>query len=190
MPVCVHIFVYLSVWIHVCVLDCVSVQGYTHLWTHKHTYLYVFMFVVSGHMSACVETGFCLCVCLLSIDLAICVTVFQHVGMSVNSCLRICMNVSLLFFAPSLFPIPESLSPAKHIPHLCASFIHHSLSPNKFVSTRLPLPWVAPSTRFLLTLNLLSSPASLPQASSACLSQSHWLLIWRLGLGCTWPFPF
>lgn len=58
--------------------------------------------------------------------------------MSVISCLRICMNGSLLF-ATSLFSIPLSLSPAKRVPHLCASYSPFSLI-RQAVSTSLPLP--------------------------------------------------
>lgn len=62
-----------------------------------------------AHECMCINMSVCAYACSLLFCFYMCNCIFQHVGISVNSCLRICINVALLFL-PDPFPILLSLS--------------------------------------------------------------------------------
>lgn len=60
------------------------------------------------------------CICLYMYN-------WVYFNVLVNSCLTVYVNVPL-FFMPDLLSPFLSFSPAKHVLHLCASFIHRCLT--------------------------------------------------------------
>lgn len=188
MPVCAHVCI--------CVNTClcaglwVSVWGYTHLWTCRNTYLcvcscwYMLSVYLGTHEFMCIN----MFVCMLALHWCI----FTCVIVYISTCRYVCEFIfehlhecGSSFFARSIFPIPLSHQ-LNMFPISVPPLFSHQTSFYSLVYLKSGFF----SSSSLLTLYLLSSSASLPQASSACFGQSHWWLIWRLGLGCIWPFPF